>query len=111
MAKTRRTFSARFKAAVALEALKEEKSVSEIAAERNITASLVRRWRDELLDNAEVAFENLKRAREEKQKELVLKNQRDEALKSLGNATLERDWLRQVYERVNGCKPPQVGED
>lgn len=111
MAKTRRSFSAKYKAEVALEALREEKSISEIASERNINASLARRWRDELVDNAISAFDDPKRKREEKRKESVLKKQRDEALKSLGSAALERDWLRQVYERVNGCEPPRVGEE
>lgn len=111
MARKRRTFSAKYKAEVALEALKEEKSISEIAADRNINPSLVRRWRDDLVGNAEMAFADAKREREEKQKELVLEKQRDEALRALGTASLERDWLRRVYEKVNGCEPPDVGED
>src|ERR1700726_2797080 len=52
MRKPRRSHSASFKARVALEAIRGEKTVAEIASHHEVHATLVTAWKTELLENA-----------------------------------------------------------
>jgi len=52
MRKPRRNHSATFKARVALEAIRGEKTVAEIAAHHEVHATQVTAWKTELLENA-----------------------------------------------------------
>jgi transposase len=45
-----------FKAKIALEALKGDKTVTEIANEYNVACSLVSKWKGELITNAALTF-------------------------------------------------------
>lgn len=56
MKKTRRKFSASFKAKVAIEAIKEQSSVQEIAAKFELHPAQISSWKREFLDNASLAF-------------------------------------------------------
>lgn len=52
----RRTFSAQFKAQVALEALRDEKKQAALCREYNLGADLVSRWRQQLIERAPELF-------------------------------------------------------
>ena len=57
MTKNKRTHSAQFKFRVALEALGELKTVSQIASEYDVHPTLVRQWKKRLQeDGAEILF-------------------------------------------------------
>ena len=56
MRKPRRNHSAAFKARVALEAIRGEKTVAEIAAHHEVHATQVTAWKTELLENAAAIF-------------------------------------------------------
>ena len=56
MRKPRRNHSAAFKARVALEAIRGEKTVAEIAAHHEVYATQVTAWKTELLENAAAIF-------------------------------------------------------
>lgn len=111
MVRKRRTYSPQFKAKLSLEALREERSLSEIASEHQLNPNLLRKWRDELSENAGMVFGTTKAAKEQKRREEVLAAERDELLKAVGTATVERDWLRRIYKKVSaGCEPPELGQ-
>ena len=50
MSRTRRNFTAQFKAKLVLEVLKGEKDINTIATENNIQPNLLRNWKKEFLD-------------------------------------------------------------
>jgi len=52
----RRTFSAQFKAQVALESLRDDKSPAVLCREHNLGADLVSRWRQQLVERASELF-------------------------------------------------------
>lgn len=54
--KTRRKFSAEFKAKVALEAIKEQLTVSELAAKHQLHPNQIAQWKKQFLDNASMVF-------------------------------------------------------
>jgi transposase len=56
MKKPRRNHSAAFKARVALEALRGEKTVAEIAAHHDVHPNQVTSWKSQLLQNASAIF-------------------------------------------------------
>ncbi|MGB4204993.1 MAG: transposase, partial [Bacteroidales bacterium] len=58
MKRTRRTFSAEFKAKVAIEAIKEVKTTSELAQIFQIHPNLIGLWKKEFLLNAPKVFDS-----------------------------------------------------
>ena len=58
MARTRRRFDSRFKARVALEAIRELMTVSEIAKQFKVHPSQVALWKKQLLSEAAQVFES-----------------------------------------------------
>jgi transposase len=53
----RRTHAAAFKAQVALEAVRRNKTVEQIAQQNGVCTNLVTRWRNQLTDSVVVLFE------------------------------------------------------
>ena len=58
MKRTRRKFSASFKAKVAIAAIKERNSLQELAAKFEIHPNQISSWKREFLDNADLAFKS-----------------------------------------------------
>ena len=99
---TRKTYSASFKMAVALEVAKEQETLSQVAAKHGVSPSLAAAWRDELLVGADSIFGRTKEERE--RKEEAAQRKYDEALKTIGQLTVERDFLQRFCDR-NGYDP------
>ena len=108
----RSTYTAAFKTKIVLEVLREEKELGEIAAEHNLSPNMVRNWKREFLDNAESVFENPKKAaREAKRKEAALEKRNNQMLKTIGQLTLERDFLQDCFRRAGEEIPRFHSED
>ena len=58
MARTRRNFSAEFKAKVVLEVLSGNKSTADVCREYNLKPDLVSHWKSQFLANAAQVFES-----------------------------------------------------
>lgn len=56
MARKRRSFTPAFKAKVALEALREVKTIAEIAQKHNLHPTQINLWKKQLLEGAEDVF-------------------------------------------------------
>jgi transposase len=54
--RSKRKFSAEFKAKVALEAIREQNTVSEIAAKHQLHPNQISQWKKQFLDNSAAAF-------------------------------------------------------
>lgn len=89
-ANTRRTLSPQFKFQVALEALKELRSVNEIAAEHKVHPSQVTTWKKELREGGRVLFER----RNGRNHELEDQARHTERLeRTLGRVVVEKEFL------------------
>jgi len=97
----RRRFSANFKARVAREALKERKTISDLAAEYDVHPNQISQWKKQLLDALPEVFS--KRSEQERQREERLK---DRLYQEIGQLQVELDWLKKSRPgrlRRSGC--------
>ena len=95
-----KTYTSEFKAKVVLEVLQGEKGLNEIAAQHNLNPNMVRNWKSEFLENASSIFENPKKAEKvARRKEDALKKEKETMLKTIGQLTIERDFLQDCFRR------------
>jgi len=95
----RRRFDDEFKAKVALEALKEEKTLQELAEEYEVHPNQISAWKKQLQSNASSLFER----KNKKNKDLDdLKKREQELFKQLGQAKYENEWLKKKYKQLYG---------
>ena len=88
MKKNRTRHSEEFKAKVAIEALREHKTISDIAGLYQIHPNQVTTWKKELLEGAHVIFgDKRKKKKEDKPSEDMLYQQ-------IGQLQVELDWLK-----------------
>jgi transposase len=89
--KSRRKFSAEFKAKVVIEALKERTTLEEIARKYEIHPNQIGQWKKEFLANAALVFASgEKNSEDKKQKEALL----DKLYSQIGQQKVEIDWLK-----------------
>jgi transposase len=88
-------FTAAFKAKVALAAIQEKETLSELAKTYAVAPSKISQWKEELLNRAEFAFEKPSTESKEVRK---LQNENDRLLKKVGQLTVECDFFAQACE-------------
>ena len=95
MRKPRRNHSAAFKARVALEAIRGEKTVAEIAAHHEVHATQVTAWKTEALENLAAIFGGNLVAEDSKERIRELHEK-------IGELTVERDFLSNALGKFPG---------
>lgn len=90
----RRKFTATFKTEVVLEALKERKTISELAQQFDLDPNQITTWKKEFLEGASTVFgtavDSEREALEQKQEDLY---------KQIGRLQVENDFLKKVLRR------------
>lgn len=104
MKKRRRTFTAETKAKIALEALKGEKTLNEIAQLYEVLPTQVSQWKAEILTNASAAFEKGKRVGDEKQRS---EKREQQLLKKIGELSMDVDFLKKSCRKLGIELPPE----
>ena len=89
MAGKRRRFSAEFKAKVAIEAIKGQKTVAELAGEYEVHANQIMQWKKQLLESLPEVFGRRREQDTAKQAELA-----DRLYQQIGQLKVELDWLK-----------------
>ena len=92
----RSKFEASFKARVALEAVKEQKTLNELAKEFKVSPSKITAWKAEFLQNASAAFVKPDSSQERQIKHLSA--EKDRLLKKVGELTIENDFFASACE-------------
>lgn len=94
MRRTRRKFTAKFKAKVAIEALQERMTLHEIASKYEIHPNQISQWKRQFLDGAESVFEIDNTVKEDKKE---LQQEQDKLYKKIGRLQIENDFLKKVW--------------
>jgi len=86
--KSRTPRTAAFKKKVALEALREDRTLNELASEHSVHPLLIGRWKKELINGAETLFEGKKGRKQDDEFD------REVLEKKIGRLTIEIDFLK-----------------
>jgi transposase-like protein len=87
MSKKRKRYSPEFKAKVALSALKNDETVSELAARFQIHPTMINNWKRALLDGAADIFDKGQKSRKQSDAKL------DDLYRQIGQLKVENDFL------------------
>ena len=86
---SRKIYDKNFKAKVALEAIREEKTLSELSEQYGVNPNVISRWKKEVLEQLPEIFS---RKREQVNKEL--KQREEELYKEIGKLKVENEFLK-----------------
>lgn len=94
MRNTRRKFSSEFKTKVALEALKERETLSELAKRFELHPNQISQWKQEFLEKSSTIFDKKGEKSAEKQVDL------DQLYAKIGKLEVERDFLKKNLKKL-----------
>ena len=89
MVSMRKQYEAAFKARVALEAVKGEKTIAQLASEFKVHPNQIRQWRQRLLGVLPEVFSNRRPKQEKDRDELEA-----ELFRQIGQLKVEVEWLK-----------------
>jgi len=95
MPSMRKQYEASFKAKVALEALKGEKTMAQLASEYDVHPNQIGRWKTELLEKLPELFSD-RRKRVDKDREET----EAELYRQIGQLKVELDWLKKKSQKL-----------
>jgi len=98
----RKRFDEQFKATVALEAVKEEQTLQELAEKYQVHPNQISAWKKKLLEQSAILFERKNKKDEEYAQ---LKKEKDELFRQLGEMQYQNEWLKKKYRQLYGKDP------
>jgi transposase-like protein len=94
MKKSRRKFTSEFKSKVAIEALKERYSLSELAERFELHPNQISQWKQEFLEKSKDVFDKKPSKPKEEQVDL------DKLYAKIGKLEVERDYLKKNLKKL-----------
>lgn len=94
MKKTRRKFTSEFKAQVAISALQERSTLSELALKYEIHSNQITKWKKEFLEKASTVFESSSSQSQEDKVDV------DHLYSKIGRLEIERDFLKKNLTKI-----------
>jgi len=101
----RKTYDDNFKARVALEAIKGERTIPEIAGQVEVHPHQIIKWKKQLLENVSSLFSKKKDPEIEELRKLV-----EELDKKIGQQNIELEFLKKSTSKTRTCKEAACGE-
>ena len=95
MAKRRKTYSAGFKAKVALAAAKGDRTLTQLASRFSVHANQVTTWKKQLFDTAAELFEDGRRKKKNEPE-----TPENELYEQIGRLKVEVDWLKKKVDDI-----------
>lgn len=89
----KKVFTSQQKAAVALAAIKGDKSISQIASDHQVHPMQVQQWKKILLENVSTVFTDKRTKEGKSERELV-----DELYRVIGQRDIELGWLKKKLQ-------------
>ena len=91
MARQYKKHSALFKSKIAIEAIKEQKTLGQLSQEYNVATTQISTWKNQLEERAKAVFET--------KEEADHKEEIDKLFRIIGQVTAERDFLERALNR------------
>ena len=91
----RKNHDAAFKAKVALEALKGDRTMAELSSEFGVHANQIRQWRQKLVDELPGVFSDRRRKNDKGTEE-----ETSELYRQIGQLKVELDWLKKKSQQL-----------
>ncbi len=95
MVNMRKSYDATFRAKVALESVKGEKTLAELSSEFSVHPNQIRNWRKQLLEMLPDLFTDRRKKRDKDQEELI-----SELYRQIGQLKVELDWLKKKSQKL-----------
>jgi len=95
MSGIRKNHSAAFKAKVALEAVKQNKTIAQLSSEYGVHSNQISRWKQHLIKELPQIFAGKSKVKEKKVEEL-----QSELYRQIGQLKVELDWVKKKSERL-----------
>jgi transposase len=99
MKKTRRKYDAKFKARVAIEAIKERETLNELAVKYEVSPVMISLWKKEFIENSAAAFEA------PRSDEATLDKEKARYLRKIGDLEMQLDFAKRVSRQLGTGKP------
>lgn len=96
MRNMRRRHDAAFKARVALEAVKGEKTIAQLSSDYGVHPNLIRQWKKRLLEDLPSLFSNNKGKRSKDNRAEL----ESELYRQIGQLKVELDWLKKKSQEL-----------
>lgn len=91
---SRRKFTAAFKAKVALEALKNQKTLAELSTQFEVSSVMISKWKTEFLENMSLVFEKDSKKKNDENTDV------DMLYAQIGQLKVENDFLKKSYRKL-----------
>lgn len=89
----RRKFTAAFKAQVALAAIRERETLSELSKRFGVHPTVITRWKKEFLERSSEIFET-------QAPDTAYEKEKEKLYAKIGKLEVERDWLKKNLNRI-----------
>ena len=93
-------YDSEFKVKVALEALKEELTINELATKYEVIPANIRNWKQEFMANAELVFDKEKAVVRYKEQLGEKERQMDELYRQLGKTNTQLEWCKKKSKEL-----------
>jgi transposase-like protein len=93
MKKSRRKFTAAFKAQVAIEALRERETLAELSKRFEVHPNMISKWKQEFVERSAEIFET-------QPPEVSFEAEKEKLYAKIGQLEVERDWLKKISKRA-----------
>ena len=103
--KKKKKYTSEFKTKIVLSILQGDKEFNVICSENGLNPNMVRKWKQEFLQNAHLAFGADSERKAVQRKEDDLKKKNDQMLRTIGQLTLERDFLQDCFRQAGEAIP------
>ena len=98
----RKSYDTALKVKVALKAAKEQMTLQEPAQKYDVAPGQISQWKKQLVEGAGQLFE---RPNKKRKQERETEEERDHLLKTVGQLTVENEFLKKKYRQVYGSDP------
>jgi putative transposase len=95
MGSSRKKYEAKFKAKLALEAVRQEKTIAQLSGEYGVHSNQIAKWKRHLIDELPGIFSGRRKKADREAEELQA-----ELYRQIGQLKVELDWLKKKHNQL-----------